>query len=367
MATKTNTTINGQNYYRITRTIGHTVEDGVEKPIKKQFYGSSKGDAEAQYKAWLNEQARLKYEKEWQHDHSTLHDRAKQFIETSLEPSAKYAEGTKIRYKSAYNVHINGTWLDKMCVKDIHASEIQRFYNELDVSDSVIKGINKFMSAFYKWMARNDYADNMVAAVDLPVKEKNSRQNGIVIWDDNTWKALTSRKFDFRHDFLIKTLSYTGMRIGEALALKYGDIEDNVIHVTKQYNLGEIKSPKYDSVRDIPMHPKLIKAFKKHRKWHEAEMQKNGYQTDFIFTTSTGGLLEIKNLHRAFDRFYEREKLPRQTFKTYRSTFCTKLCEAGVPLEVASKILGHKSLEVTAAHYALVRQDTKKDAIALLK
>lgn len=367
MASKTNTTINGQEYYRITRTVGHKLVDGNKKPIKKQFYGTSKGDAEKQYKEYVNEQARLKYAKERDLDTSTLHDRSKQFIETSLDPSAKYAEGTKARYKSSYYTHISGTDLDRMLVKDIHASDIQAFYNGLDVTDSVMKSINKFMSVLYKWMVLNGYADNVLAAVDLPAKKNNSRYEGIVIWDDDSWGLLTSQNFDFREAFLIKLLCYSGMRISECLGLKYSDIEGDIIHVTRQYNLGDLKDPKYNSKRDIPLHPKVREALEIHKVWHEAEMMKAGYKTDFIFTTKSGSLLDIKNLHRAFARFYKREGIEPHTFHTYRATFCTKLCEAGVPIEVAAKLLGHKSMQVTAQHYALVRQDTKKEAIALLK
>ena len=59
MATKKNTEINGQEYFRITRTIGHKMVDGKKVPVKKQFYGSSKGDAEKKYKAFLESQGRI--------------------------------------------------------------------------------------------------------------------------------------------------------------------------------------------------------------------------------------------------------------------------------------------------------------------
>lgn len=367
MATKTNTKINGQEYYRIRRTVGHKMIDGKRKAVIKSFYGSSKGDAEQKYKDYVNEQARIRYESQREMDISTLHDRANQFISTTLDTSSKYADGTRLRYKSAYRVHIENTYLDRMLVKDIHASDIQGFYNSLNVTDSVIKAIGKFMSALYKWMTVNGYAENVISAVELPAKNKNKRQDGIEIWDNESWDLLTSDYFDFSHDFLIKLLCYTGMRISECLGLKYSDIQGNVIHVSRQYNLGELKPPKFNSVREIPMHSKLIEAYDKHRHLHLKEMRQNKYKSDFIFTTNTGGMMDIKNLHRSFDRFYKRQSIPRHTFKTYRSTFCTKLCEAGVPIEVASKILGHKSMQVTAQHYALVRQDTKKDAIELLK
>ncbi len=47
----------------------------------------------------------------------------------------------------------------------------------------------------------------------------------------------------------------------------------------------------------------------------------------------------------------------------HTETFCTELCRAGVPLEVASKLMGHKSIEVTARHYALVKADVQAEAI----
>ena len=367
MATKTNISINGKEYYRITRTVGHRITDGKKVPVKKQFYGKSKGDAEKQYKAYIEEQARLKFDRQYALDNSTLHERAADYIESTLKTSSRLATGTKLRYQSSYAVHIEGTWLDDMIVKDIHASDIQRFYNEADVTMSTLRQINRFMSGFYKWMVRNEYAYDVIAAIELPMKPERRLKEDIVIWDDEAWDRLTCSKFDFRHDFLIKMLSYTGMRIGEALGLKYSDIQDDVIHIARQYQEGELKDPKAKSKRDIPLHPKLITGLEEHRREHEAEMKRRHYQTDFVFTTPYGTLYDYSNLRNVFYKFYDKEGFERNGFHVYRSTFCTKLCEAGVPIEVASKLLGHKSLEVTAAHYALVRKEKKADAIALLK
>ena len=43
MARKTNFNVNGYNYYKVTKTIGHKEN---REPIKKVFYGSSKSEAE---------------------------------------------------------------------------------------------------------------------------------------------------------------------------------------------------------------------------------------------------------------------------------------------------------------------------------
>lgn len=363
----TNTKINGKEYYRLRRTVGHRIVNGKKVPIIKNFYGTSKSNAENQYEKYIKEEAKKEYEKKQSKDMASFHDRANFFIDNSLSVSQKFASGTKVRYESSYRVHIEGTWIDEMLIKDIHAVDIQLFYNQLDVSKSTLKQINRFMSAFYKWMVRNEYAQDIIAAIDLPVKRDTKKSEDVEIWDADSWELLTSRNFDFRHDLLIKLLCYSGMRIGECLGLKYSDIHDNEIHVVRQYSMGEIKPPKYNSQRNIPLHYKVKVSLEEHRKIHEQEMRKYKYETDYIFTTEKGKLLDISNITRSFKRLYAREGIQAHSFHTYRRTFCTKLCEADVPLEVASKLLGHKSLEITAKHYALVSKSSKDNAINKLK
>lgn len=47
------------------------------------------------------------------------------------------------------------------------------------------------------------------------------------------------------------------------------------------------------------MHPKLQRAFKAHKAWHEDEMKRNGYQTDFVFTTSAGQMYHQSSIRKA--------------------------------------------------------------------
>lgn len=366
MATKKNTSINGKDYYRIKRVVGHKYVDGKKVAIHKQFYGSSKGDAEKKYKAYLEEQAKAKYDQVVEDDASTLGMRANEYIENVLNSTSKYAPGTKALYKRAYNKHVKDTWIDKMRARDIKAKDLQKFYNELDITYHALESVKKFVNALFKWMAINEYANNITLAVESPEKEKVVHKKGIVVWDDNDLDTVLRLSEGHRHRLLVYMLNYTGMRISELLDLKYSDIEDGVIHITSQLYEGSHPLPKYDSVRDVPMHSKLARELEVHRAWHEEEMRKNGYQSEYIFTTKTGHQYDRHNLNTSMNRFYKSIGVEGNGFHVYRATFCTNLCRAKVPLEVASKLLGHKSLEVTAAHYALIRQDTKQSAIDLL-
>ena len=350
MATKKNTNINGHEYYRIRRTIDGKV---------KSFYGSSKGDAEKQYRQYIEQRA----QEAQILDTATFSDRADEFINTTLNHSAKYAQGTIERYSSAYYTHVQHSSLSKIVARKVKASDIQRFYNEVDVSQQTLRQVHKFMSAFYKWMVRNEYATDVLSAVEIPKKTDNKRYDDIVVWTEEEIKRIIENIYDYRYKFFIYVMLYTGMRFSEVLGLKYEDIEDGVIHVRRQCYMGEIKAPKANSVRDIPMHDILMEEYQKHKDWHTQEMKDNGYKSDFIFTTNTGNHVNRSSLDKSIKRFYKRIGIEPKHNHAYRSTFCTQLCKCGVPLEVASKLLGHKNIAVTARHYALVQPKSQQEAI----
>ncbi len=352
MPAKTNTTINNKNYYRIRRKI-----DGVTK----NFYGTSKTDAENKYKEYIQTQADKKYRE----SNATLEERADDFIENVLMVSSKYALSTKEHYESGYRLYIKGSSLAKKRLSSIKASDIQKYYNSIDVSKQTIQTINKFMTAFYKWVVANDYGQDILTGVDIPEKPENKRHEGITIWEEPELKAITEalKAETYRLELLIYIFMYTGARISEALALKYSDIDKDLVRINRQIYKGELKPTKWNSQRTIPTHPELYKAFKRHKAWHTTEMLANGYKTEFVFTSQNGKPLDRRSTSRSLERFYKRHDIPVKNPHVYRATFCTMLCLSDVPIEVAASLMGHKSIDTTAKHYALVKQETKRDAI----
>lgn len=364
MATKKNTIINGKKYYRLRRTIDGKV---------RAFYGTSKHDAERKYRQYLEQLANEKSGREEQIATATFGERAEEYIENVLRVSQKYANSTKYRYELSYKTYIKDSELKDMVLATIRPIDVQKFYNRLDVSSQTIKGINKFMSAFVKWAVLNGYCTDFMNAVEIPQKEENKRHDGIVVWELDELRQILSccdlsegTSEPVRQAFMVRVMIYTGARISEVLSLRYSDFENGMVNIQRQYYMGEIKPPKYNSARQIPMHDELKRTLPIHRKWHLKEMKENGYETEYVFTTSTGKLYDQVNVRRALKRFYASHGIPYKHPHAYRATFCTQLCRCGVPLEVASALMGHKSLEVTAQHYALVKRDSKVDAIQKL-
>lgn len=359
--TKPNTTINGNKYHRISRTVNGK---------RKQFYGKTKMEAERKYLDYLEKIARDSRERSQEADTVTFGDRAEEYVNEVLIVSQKYAKGTITNYERAYRLYVKDSQLANIQLKDLRPSDVQRFYNGLDVSQQTMSRIAKFMSVYCKWLQLNGYAQDFLSAVEIPKKYDNSFSDEIVIWSDDEIRAildgLDAEKPRHRQKFMVYVLLYTGMRISEVLALKYSDIKSNVIHVERQWYLNEIKPPKWNSKRQIPMHRDLVRAYQEHRKWHKAEMEKKQYLTDYVFTTSNGNLYNASSVRKALVRFCDRIGIEYKHIHVFRATFCTQMCRCGVPLEVTSKLMGHKSLEVTAKHYALVRKESLVDAVESL-
>lgn len=374
MATKKNTTVknpygNEYDYFRITRTVGHEWKNGRKVPIKKQFTGTSKGNAEQKYKEYLENRVQIDKERQTfieSEKHRTFGDLAEEFTYNDFMNSSEYASSTKRRYEQSYRTHIKDSFIMSIPINEVKARTIQDCYMSLDVTKQNLKSITKWMAAFYKWLVLNDISDNVLPAVTLPVKPDNTRHDDIIVWEPDEIQAILTHSDGHRLRFMMFLMNYAGLRISECFGLKYSDMKNGVISINRQCYEGEIGPPKHNSYRKIPMHQELIKALKVHKEWHEKEMLRRKYNTEYVFTTQNGNLLEYGNARRALLRYYKRHGIPEKNPHVYRSTFCTELCRHGVPLEVASKLMGHKSVEVTAKHYALIKEDTQINAINTL-
>ena len=359
MATKTNIEINGKSYYRIKRVVGYEYIDGERTPITKQFYGRSKGDAESKYKAYRDDMIRQEYERRESltaKTRRTTGELMDYYCDNVLEDNVKYAPGTRKLYADSYKCHLKDSDLSTIHIADLTAEDIQQFYKDLDISQSAIKTLHKFFVAFMKWAVAGRYCSNVLEAVALPEKKENKQSDDIIIWTDEEVQIVKEKLSGHRYYPCIMFGLYAGLRVSEILGLKWSDIENDVIHIRRQYYRGIFKDPKAGSSRDVPLHPQIKKAL--------ADMER---KSDYIFMTANGYMIDYHNFEHSLKRAYIRAGIEPKKFHAYRATFITNLCKSGVRLEIASKLAGHTSVSVTAKYYTHISDQETSDAINLLK
>lgn len=162
--------------------------------------------------------------------------------------------------------------------------------------------------------------------------------------------ALSAKKDKYRG---IVLCLYTGLRIGELLALTWNDIDfdKNILSVTKTCHDGNedgkhvriIDTPKTEnSRRQIPLSKTLVKMLK--------EMKKKS-KCEFVIADGEKPIF-IRSYQRMFELFLKKLKLPHKGFHSLRHTFATRALECGMDVKSLSEILGHKNAVITLNRYA---------------
>ncbi|MFC9918130.1 tyrosine-type recombinase/integrase [Agromyces binzhouensis] len=146
----------------------------------------------------------------------------------------------------------------------------------------------------------------------------------------------------------LAALVYTGMRAGEATALRVGDVDfgRGVIRVSRSLSpgmRGELieQSPRSHKSRDVP----LIDALRPY-----AEAAARGKRaSDLLFDGADGGRLTSHNVRRAVDWDELRVAIGKPDLRIHdlRHTFATILFDAGASAPDVQATLGHSSLQVT--------------------
>lgn len=144
-------------------------------------------------------------------------------------------------------------------------------------------------------------------------------------------------------------LLHTGLRRGEALALRYEDIdrEAGLIHVSRAVyfdtNTPLIKETKTAAgIRSVPLLSPLAAALPE---------RKAGY----IFASDTGGLLTQTMFRRRWDAYVKATGLS-STPHQLRHLYATMLAEAGLDEWETKEILGHASISTTRNIYTHLRE-----------
>jgi integrase len=171
---------------------------------------------------------------------------------------------------------------------------------------------------------------------------------------------------------------FTGMRLGEVLALRWGrvDLDSKTISVrealeaTKAHGI-RFKTPKSKAGRrDITLPDIVVDVLREHRKRQlELRMQLGaGRLPDdaLLFANLDGKPLRPGTVSSDWGDLAGRIGLPGVTFHALRHTHASQLISAGVDIVTISRRLGHAKPSVTLAVYAhMFATDDSKAAAAI--
>ncbi len=368
MAKKTNIEINGNKYYRVTRTVGKKA-DGT--PIRKTFYGSGISEANEKADAYISD---IKNGLVNNYEYAIFSELMSVWLFDFLHKSSKIKPSTFQRYEGIYRKYIKNSDIAGLKLKDCNTIKLQKFFNDLSktYSYSQLRYLCDVMRNFFNWCIDSGYIlKNPCLKIEIKGNKseiiKRKKENKIEILNEDEIKRIKEFIKGTEFELLFLLDLSTGLREGELLALTWDDINLNKktlrieksvkeVYVYDDENNRHIETivqiPKtMTSFRTIPIPSTIISKLKKVK-------NKNG----IIFHDENMNYLKAKNVSYKWKKVLKGCNIPHKKFHSIRHTYASTLLKNGVDIQTVAELMGHSAIAITQI-YLHSTSDQKYNAV----
>ena len=277
-----------------------------------------------------------------------------------------YKQRTYERYALSARLHVKNA-LGGLETGGITAARLQAFLTSLGESGNLKKRgalsantVNAVITVIKKSL---DYAcftglirKNPAAALARPKRNEKPVECFTVAEQKKIEAAVKESKKDKMRGVIL--CLYTGLRIGELLALEWADVDlqsgsltvNKSCHDTPE-GLAVEKPKTFSSNRVIPLPKQLLPYLKEWRKKSRSPRVIN----------DGGKEISVRSYQRSFELLLKRAGVRHKGFHSLRHTFATRALECGMDVKTLSEMLGHKNPAVTLTRYAHSLTEHKRE------
>lgn len=256
-------------------------------------------------------------------------------------------------------------------LSDLSVPYIRAVIKEKTEAASTFNNYLHFLRMLFKWAYRNDYLPSPALAdklQGLPDKRRERIEDKYL--EKSELDALLAACTLKHWNLAIRFLVLSGLRVGELIALNDSDIDGDYIHVTKTFELkiGLVDTPKSaDSFRDVYIRPELAACIREIRSFVRVRNFSRGIKSPLFFPSEAGSWLNYPAFGIYLGRKSEEVLGRRITPHALRHTAASLLIAEGVPLDVVSRMLGHKNSQITKDIYFHITEELQKKDAAILR
>jgi integrase len=300
------------------------------------------------------------------------------FIETRYFPAVKaeLKPSTVMNYeKSVYYPHLKHR-LGKLRLRDFRTQDAQRILRDIpDVGHNTLLHVKNFLSGVFKFCRREGALDTANPVTDAKTPGRPVKFHGAA-YSMEDCEAMVERIKDETATDVIVLLSLTGLRTGEARALRWADWDEQqqALMVSRAVWRTHVGTPKnLDSENIIPVLPLVADVLRNRRNRLTAIAVKKGKTPpglqDYIFAGERrGGPLNFHNLqYRVIAPELKDSGVEWKGMHGFRRGLATNLLELGVNPVVIARILRHSDVATTLAFYAKSRDAESRTAMDKLE
>ncbi len=240
-------------------------------------------------------------------------------------------------------------------IEDVTSDDIQMYLNSLkDYSNSYIKKIMEQFTQSYNLAINKGYiVKNPMVDVIKPRSTKADKEVRAMTVDEqqvftNYLMGKDIQDEPYKNVFLIQM--YMGLRVGEALALRNGDIDlrKNLINVNKTLttDLRQVPIPKF--IRDSIIEQMNIAT---------NNMDKQ------LFLSPKGNYIDNRNVNCILKKRLADLEITGISTHSLRHTYGTRCVEAGMRAVALQRLMGHKDISVTMNTYTSIFNRYKEEEL----
>ena len=238
----------------------------------------------------------------------------------------------------------------------------------------------KHIKLLLRWAYKQGYLDS-TADIDrlerYPDRSARQKVIGKYLESDELKDVLVSMSGNTDYMLLTRFLVLSGCRVGEAFALtvKDVDIASQSLTVNKTYSLTthKVQSTKTEmSERIVHIRPELLEVIKSALHRQKQIRLVSGTQTALLFPWVDGRHMHYEAYSKYFREHVRKTIGHSLPVHSLRHTYTSLMAEAGVPIEIISRQLGHADSKVTRDIYMHVTDKIRKadnsrlDAVKIL-
>ncbi|MCL2482027.1 MAG: site-specific integrase [Propionibacteriaceae bacterium] len=306
---------------------------------------------------------------------TTVGDFSQQWITTTMEASDRKAT-TKQTYASLIRSHITKSTMNNVGLDKLTPSRLEKWLVELRQSGLSSTSRRKVYNVL-KLILNSAVRDKVIAVNPLPMVEapKLDTKESKAVTEEEANKILAALDGS-RYKLPIELILATGLRRGEALGLRWPDVDfqNDLLHirqtlarVDKTLQTDVPKTEKSDRV--LKMTPR-IRSILRSAKIHQTEDKLHAgsvwQDTGFVFCTEHGTPIDPRNALRAVHRATEKAGISKVGLHSLRHGAATTALKHQVPIAEVSKMLGHSRVSTTLDIYAHAIDDASEGALLAL-
>ena len=281
----------------------------------------------------------------------------KELLELWLERYMKHTIKIRTynRYKSICELHLIKD-LGEYELDELKPNVLQDFLlKKIDdhYSTNTIKGIVSVLKQALRLAITLEFVDKEYCS---NLKMPSSEEKEISVFTKKEQQVIES--FCLNHkkrNYIGIVISlYTGIRLGELLALTWDDIDfnSNLLTINKTSYSAKVdgktqiivdKPKTKKSNRVIPLPNQLVKLLK---------IIKKESNSKYVITTRNSGIVGNRSYQRTFKFILKKVNVPYRNFHSLRHTFATNAIELGMDVKTLAEILGHTNAMITLNRYS---------------